>query len=245
MNAQSTALVVSIRELKVLIERNLMLLGVPKGAWNAVRDFVVDLEALGLGGLSALDRAGEDGTAWAPAPVPAPGGDRLVIDATGIHAMFLGPFVADLAHAVASRGLAVEVRNATRADLLAALPHQSRRHLRRDLCAEQVPGASGAWRVRVPAAAGDRSGYPCGDHLDSVVSCGHRVEPDLWWRLYHRSGLALAEETPESLRDAGAMIVTGSGTLTKDGEIDVDYAPPQFARSGSGTSVAAAEGVSP
>ncbi|RBM12527.1 hypothetical protein DI005_32380 [Prauserella sp. PE36] len=212
---------VSLRETRLVTERIVMLLGVPKGAWAAVREAVVADESLGLEGLAFLDGRAPGG--WATPEITGEDGPRISVAARGIPAPFAVPALLDLAVATVSEhdAATVTVTDLADAELLrAAEPLGARLGAR-----VRVSGTGG---VRVLAAtkataavpAGSRAAMAGGEHLLDAALHGLTVPAALWWRLYHRSNEALTVDTPLSRNHAGAALLTGGEGLT---ETDPDY----------------------
>ncbi|MEO3803590.1 hypothetical protein [Nonomuraea sp. B1E8] len=206
-------LTVSLRETRVMTERLLLLLGVPKGAVPAVREMIVDAEALGLGGLAFLDSAQAAATSWRAPALTAASGGRVTVEAHGMPAPYAAPALLDLGVALQrEHGRAeIEVGGVRSAHLLLVLPHAALPYG----AGVDVTCGDGAPRLtvgeRAPAAD------PVPRHLARAVRRGLEVDAALWWRLYHRSNDALTEDTPVSRRHAGA-------TLDPDDQnADVDY----------------------
>ncbi|MCG5218738.1 hypothetical protein [Streptosporangium sp. KLBMP 9127] len=206
----TATLTVSLRETRVLAERTLLLLGVPKGVVPAVRDALVEAEALGLGALGFLDAAAGRPPRWLP---PSLHGET-VVEAHGLPAPYVTPALLDLGVALLHEHGAAEltVRGVSAPHLLAVLPHAARPYG----AAIEVRDGDGAHvvTVRHGEAADDLPG-----HLARAVREGLTVEAELWWRLYHRSNDALTEDTPISRRHAGATLEPGGA----DPDADVDY----------------------
>ncbi|MFC4117680.1 hypothetical protein [Nonomuraea zeae] len=217
-------LTVSLRETRVLVERILLLLGVPKGAVPAVRDLLVEAEALGLGALAFLDsRAHPD--SWRAAELASNdasndasnAGGRAVIEAHGMPAPYVAPALLDLGVALLrEHGRArIEVRGLSAPQLLPVLPHAAAAYGAR----VEVSFGAGAPVLAVEDAVGDAVADGSSGHLARAVHEGMRVDAGLWWRLYHRSNDALTEDTPVSRRHAGATLDPD----VTDPDVDVDY----------------------
>lgn len=224
------------REVRLVVERILLLTRLPPGAIPAVRDVVLYSAAAGLGGLALLHRRFESLRASEPvAPrisEAAPG--HLVIDAGGQHAWMVLPAILDaLAEAAAREGAAVaEVSGITDpGELRAACALGARTDLAvfvtEGACTGPAtgPGAAllrteGVALLAVPAS-GARDAV-----LERALRGGTAVEPDLWWALHHLSNSALATDTPESRRHAGPVIVEADGRITgrSDHDDDTDIA---------------------
>ncbi|GAA5051710.1 hypothetical protein HNP84_006399 [Thermocatellispora tengchongensis] len=209
--AAAPRLTVSLRETRVLAERNLLLLGVPKGAVPAVRDLVVEAEALGLGGLAFLDAA-RDLPGWRP-PALDEASSPVVVEAHGVPAPYVAPALLDLGMALLRErgGARIEVRDVAVPHLLLALPYAAQPYGG----AVTVTLGTGAPRIEVA----ERHGPPACPHIERTVHEGLEVEASLWWRLYHRSTGALTEDTPLSRRHAGATLDPDAA----DPDTDLDY----------------------
>ncbi|PWV80430.1 hypothetical protein SAMN05421630_109307 [Prauserella marina] len=212
---------VSLRETRLVTERIVMLLGVPKGAWPAVREAVVAAEALGLEGLAFLDGRAPGG--WVTPEITGEDGPLITVAAPGAPAPFALPALLDLAVAtLAEHGTAVvTVTGLTDTALLRAAGPLGARlgaHVR-------VSGTEGAPVLETSGSttaipAGSRAAMAGGEHLLEAALHGLAVPAALWWRLYHRSNEALTEDTPLSRNHAGAALLTGGEGLT---ETDPDY----------------------
>lgn len=216
---------VSLRELRLVVERIVMLLGVPKGNWVAVREVIVAAEALGLGGLAFLDERPPGG--WGSPVITSEEEHRLTVTGTGIPAPFAAPALVDLAIATMCEYGKAEVRvsGLTDAGLLAAVEPtgaQFGAELRvgrvdeRTQVLEAAPAAEEIPIRSLAAMAG-------GEHLVDVALHGLGVAAPLWWRLYHRSNEALTVDTPTSRTHAGAALVTADGQSGGAVDADPDY----------------------
>ncbi|MEV0618317.1 hypothetical protein AB0I81_33675 [Nonomuraea sp. NPDC050404] len=204
-------LTVSLRETRVLVERVLLLLGVPKGAVPAVRDLLVEAETLGLGALAFLDSRTRAN--WQAADLASDDDGRAVVEAHGMPAPYVAPALLDLGVALLrEHGRArIEVRGLSAPHFLPVLPHAAAAYGAR----VEVTFGAGAPVLTVEDAVADGGSA----HLARAVHDGMRVEAGLWWRLYHRSNDALTEDTPVSRRHAGATIDPD----VTDPDVDVDY----------------------
>ncbi|MGW4798035.1 hypothetical protein ACWEPC_37015 [Nonomuraea sp. NPDC004297] len=203
-------LTVSLRETRVLTERLLLLLDVPKGAVPAIRDLVVQAEALELGGLAFLDTA----TPWHPPTLVTEQAGHAVVEGHGTPAPYLAPTLLDLGVALLrEHGRAeIEVRGTRVPHLLLVLPHAATPY---HVHAEVTCG-NGPPRISLTESATTKT--PA--HLTRALHEGIDVDAALWWRLYHRSNDALTEDTPLSRRHAGATL----DPSVTDPDTDVDYA---------------------
>ncbi|WP_336204021.1 hypothetical protein [Nonomuraea sp. LPB2021202275-12-8] len=204
----TAVLTVSLRETRVLAERMLLLLGVPKGMVPSVREVIVEAEALGLGGLDFLDSG--PARSWLPPSLH----DRTVVEAHGMPAPYVTPALIDLGVALLhEHGTAkLTLHGVSAPHLLAVLPHAARPYG----AAIEVGGDDRTPVITVthgPVA----DGLP--EHLARAVHEGLTVEAALWWRLYHRSNDALTEDTPISRSHAGATLDTAGA----EPDADIDY----------------------
>jgi hypothetical protein len=218
---------VSLRETRLIVERLVMLLGVPKGSWAAVREVIVGGEALGLGALAFLDEQ----VPGAPArmEITQDAGRTLVVTAAGVPAPFAAPALLDLAVATMCEHGAAEVLvvGSTHNALLEALEPAG--HLiGADVRVRPVDVHTVALEC-VPAGAavppGSLAALAGGEHLVDAALHGIAVPAPLWWRLYHRSNDALTVDTPISRGHAGAApaFVEGEAGDRRPEDADPDY----------------------
>jgi hypothetical protein len=226
------------REIRLVVERLLLLTGLPFGFIPAVRDAVFYSAIAGHGGLALLlERLDILRTADPRAlrvAEPEPG--RFEVDCGGQQAWVALPSLLDLAaEGVALHGSAV----VTAADLpdpeeLLVAAGLGRRqgllafgaigHAR--IAAPCAEAASG--RLRDARAAATLFAAPAASHadplLDRALREGLAVPEDLWWRAHHLSNTALAPDTVESRRHAGPVIMMPDGTLVgrRDNDDDTD-----------------------
>jgi hypothetical protein len=231
------------REIRLVVERLLLLTPLPFGFVPAVRDVVLYSAIAGLGGLpllldrlEALKRADPRAIRVAE---PEPG--RFEVDCADQHAWVALPSLLDLAaEGVALHRSAVVTVTAVQdpGELLAAAGLGRRQGL-------LAFGAIGAARVAAPCAEGAAPGWlratdaaatlfaaPAEPHpglvdplLDRALREGMQVPAELWWRAHHLSNTALAPDTVESRRHAGPLIVMPDGTVIgrKDNDDDTDF----------------------
>ncbi|MBP0446899.1 hypothetical protein J8J14_19165 [Roseomonas sp. SSH11] len=212
------------REVRLVVERILLLTALPAGAIPAVRDTVLYSAAAGLGGLPLLRQRFEMLRDANPGAMrvdeAAPG--KLAIDAGGQHAWVVLPMILDaLGEACAREGAALaSVANLhDPEELRAACALGARNGLAIFITNGPAtgpatgPGAtllqgegSGAMLLAAPSGVADTV-------LGRVLREGVVVEPALWWELHHLSNTALATDTPESRRHAGPVIVEPDGRV--------------------------------
>jgi hypothetical protein len=231
------------REIRLVVERLLLLTGLPFGFVPAVRDVVLYSAIGGFGGLTLLLERLEELKAADPRALrvtePEPG--RFEVACDGQHAWVALPSLLDLAaEGVALHGSAVvtvtDVQDPQ--ELLAAAGLGRRQRI-------LAFGAIGVAQVAAPCAEGAAPGRlravqasatlfaapdpaPAPGLVDPLLARALRdglpVPTDLWWRAHHLSNTALAPDTVESRRHAGPIIVMPDGTVIgrKDNDDDTD-----------------------
>ena len=221
------------REVRLVVERILLLTKLPPGAIPAVRDVVLYSAAAGLGGLALLHFRFESLRAREPAPPriteTAPG--QLLIDARGQHAWMVLPMILDaLAEAAAREGAAMAtVTGLTDPEELRVACALGPRtglavFVTEGACTGPATGADAALLRAEGAAvllAVPAPGRP-DTVLERALRGGTPVEPALWWALHHLSNSALATDTPESRRHAGPVIVEADGRIIGRSDHDDD-----------------------
>lgn len=232
------------REIRLVVERLLLLTPLPFGFVPAVRDVVLYSAIAGLGGLPLmLERLEELKRADASAirvQEPEPG--RYEVDCGGQHAWMALPSLLDLAaEGVALHGSAVVTASAVQdpQELLAAAGLGRRQGV-------LAFGAIGAAEIAAPCADGVAPGRLRNTRasatlfaapmvapmpglvdplLDRALREGLAVPAALWWEAHDLSNTALAPDTVESRRHAGPLIVMPDGTVIgrKDNDDDTDF----------------------
>jgi hypothetical protein len=241
----------SLRETRVVVERILLVAGLPAGAVAPVRDVILDAEALGLGALTYLRDSLHELEVADAARLTVDGSstDGLInLDCHDQPAIVMAPAVLDLAvGSVHRHGLAVvRVRNVRHPLLLAGLVGSAERHSVRlvvvapERAAELVVGAEepGREALRCVAASGDVlvMGAPMrtAHAADPLVTLtgntqvaratreGLSVPTELWWHLFHKSNEALSPDSPVSRQHAGASVLDADGHIVGDTDDDQD-----------------------
>lgn len=212
------------RELKLVCERLMMVLGVPAGAWTPARDALLASVASGLPVLPRLadlvaarshDSAGALSTAWRSPTVVTEESGEIVVEAHGVSALLVGHVLANLA--AAHPDARIVVRSLLDADLVTGLTPLLAR-LGRELHVQPAsPGSDGVTVLTTGALEG-RANDLLGRLADGVD-----VSAQLWWNLYYPSNLALSLDTPVSRRHTGASLLVpaagpGGGTILVDAE---------------------------
>jgi hypothetical protein len=222
------------REVRLVVERILLLTTLPAGSIPAVRDVVLYAAAAGLGGLPLLRQRFEELRSADLAALriteAAPG--VLVADAGGQHAWTVLPMILDALGEVAARegSAMVSVTNLLDPEELRAACALGPRHglsvfAAEGACTGPATGPEAALR-RAGAPGTTLLAIPAPDARDAVLDRALRrgvtVEPELWWALHHLSNTALSTDTPESRRHAGPVIVQPDGRIIGRSDHDDD-----------------------
>ncbi|WP_431284350.1 hypothetical protein ACQW02_05945 [Humitalea sp. 24SJ18S-53] len=221
------------REVRLVVERILLLTRLPAGSVPAVRDVVLYSAAAGLGGLPLLQRRFDDLRSVNLASIriseTAPG--HLAVDAGGQHAWMVLPLLLDaLGEAVARHGAALAtVEHVLDAEELGAACAMGPRagltlFTAAGACIGPANGPDAAlMRADAPLIL---LAAPAADATDAVLARvlrdGLRVEAPLWWELHHLSNTSLSPDTPESRRHAGPVIVEADGRIIGRSDHDDD-----------------------
>ena len=209
----------SVREIRMVVERILLSVRIPDGFVPAVRDCVLYSQAMGLGGLAMLKRDYDHLKNAKPASM------RLIsaadcsgiLDAANQHAWIVAPSLIDLAIADARLGGNGEarVRNVVEVAELALLG-----------------GYAGRFGVRVDMTTRDKDALlrvtadGLGGHdqvLQGALANGMPVPKLLWEELYARSHDALTPDSIESRRHAGPVMVDAEGRVHGRDDDDTDF----------------------
>jgi LDH2 family malate/lactate/ureidoglycolate dehydrogenase len=206
------------REVRLVVERILLLTPLPSGMVPAVRDVLLYSAAAGLGGLPALRRDFAALRAARPGAIAlheaAPGEARL--DANGQHSWVLLPVALDaLAEMAAAHGSArLAIHGALVPEELAAACAMGGR-LGLSITLVDASSAAGVTLVATPGGAEDPV-------LAHALRDGIPAEAALWWELHHLSNTSLSPDTPESRRHAGPVIVLEDGRVIGRSDHDDD-----------------------
>ncbi|WP_458094276.1 hypothetical protein [Roseomonas sp. WA12] len=242
--AGDTLTILLPREVRLVVERILLLTTLPVGAVPAIRDAVLYSAASGLGGLALLQQRFEalltPDLSAIRISEPAPG--QLAVEASGQHAWTILPMVMDaLGEMVARHGAAMATISGVEdaEELRTACALGARAGL-------AVFAATGP--CTGPAAGQERAllradaplillAAPAAGAEDPILARALRdgipVPSDLWWALHHLSNRSLSADTPESRRHAGPVIVEADGRVTgrSDHDDDTDLSLLTAARS--------------
>ena len=229
-----TPVVLLPREVRLVVERVLLLTALPPGVIPAVRDVVLYSAAAGLGGLPLLRQRfellrGADPAALRMAET-VPG--QFAIDAAGQHAWTVLPMILDaLAEAAGRQGMAMaSISNLSDpGELLTACALGPRNGLAVFATDGACTGPAAGPDAALSRAEGEGMvllAAPMPEPRDAVLQHALRygvvVEPALWWALHHLSNSALATDTPESRRHAGPVIVQADGSVIGRSDHDDD-----------------------
>ena len=218
MSASAT-LVLSLREMRLILERLVQAAGTPPGLLAAVRECALYSAALPGPGLAGFAERIAALRASRPAPLrilaEEPG---LEVDCAGQHAWFAAHGLLDLAverFRLTGQG-SVVARNLGSADELRVAAGLAEGH---GLHADVAPVENGIGLTLQPRGAGLRT------LLDAVREEGVLADPALWWPLYHASHEALAPDSFESRRHAGTIRVEADGRIVgRNDEDETDLA---------------------
>ncbi|TDE15871.1 hypothetical protein [Jiangella asiatica] len=224
----------SPRETRLVVERNLLLLGFAQSESGPVRDLILEAQALGLGALEVLaddfdrirDRNGQRLT------IVTDDGEFLRVTGHGAFSLLVAPSIVDLAvdtvyrhgRAVLSvddvlhpRLLAAVTASAHRygvsvvvvcggARTTASTPDGDARDVAGDVVVIAAPAAEGSGPAGVSAVAG-------GAALLRAARHGMPTPARVYWTAYDRALLALAPDNDVSSRHAGPMMIDADGVV--------------------------------
>jgi len=199
------SLCLSLREIRMVLERLVQAAGVPNGLLPSVRDAAVYAAVLPVCGFERIENQIAHLKASAPRPLVLDDQGTLpVIDGGGQHAWLVADAVLDVAIAqfrLTGQG-DVLVTGVAQAAELRAIEGLAERHA---LVASVEPEGAGVRIAPRPVAAPTR--------LDHVRRNGFVVAAATWWPLYHASHAALAPDSFESRRHAGTVRVEADGRI--------------------------------
>ncbi|MQA03441.1 MAG: hypothetical protein GEV07_12190 [Streptosporangiales bacterium] len=201
-----------------MVDRLLLLQGLPLGAVPPIRDAVLACESAGLDALAELVTGLDAGTAARPGElvVTESGCSVTSVDCVAQHALLVLPALLDLVRTVGVVGEhELRVREVRSAAFLGGLSAS----LGAGDPTVEVTSESGECVVKV---------RPCGqlapEDLVPYESAptGIGVDEELWWRLYRKSNLVLSPDDPVSRRHAGATLIDEAGRVFGDTDEVVD-----------------------
>lgn len=241
----------SLREVRMMVDRILLQTDIVSGSQQAVRNAILAAEAMGLPALRHLDENFDDIRSIDPGKLSivseAADGSFLLLDAGGEHAWGIAVPVLELAvDAARGAGAAtVLVKNAHESEMLgglAALAWSFRVDLQLRTGAElaQLDGAAAQAVAQIGRPDGlvalvlrDRSrenaasGRP--DMADDpvmrrILDSGFPSTRDIWDRIYARALGALTPDTVASRRHAGTVMVDPDGkVIGRPDDDDTDF----------------------
>lgn len=217
----------SVRETRLMVERIMLLTGLPPGAVHAAREMVLAAEGLGLNGLTHLRDAFESLRGMQPTKLKPLNDAELdaQLDAQGEHAWSVGPAALDIAVAAAcatGKPASVLLRNVAHGEFLAALaPLALRQQAEVSVTREADGFRIAATDKRGQIAAADAIGTD--RFLADMLKRGFPVERALWADIYELSNRSLTPDSVVSRRHAGPIILDEQGRIigrTDDDETD-------------------------
>jgi len=207
----------TLRESRMVLERLVQWKGVEPGMIFSVMDCGVYSAALGLSGYDNLEHRIGHLSAEPNGPVAlSEAGGALFIDAGGRHAWLVAEPALDVAIDEYRRNGTgeVTVSNVAQPAELGVVSAIAEKH---DLSASAHILADGSVHIAVGPRDPSRQTV-----LDRIRRQGVPVGRDLWFRLFHLSSNALAEDTVISRTHTGAFMIRPDGTVVGEHE-------PEFA----------------
>lgn len=203
----SDTLILSVRELRLILERLVQAAGTPGGLLHSVRDCAFYSAVLPGPGLAGIAQQIEHLRASRIAPLDDVGsGETLTIDCVGQHAWTVAETLLDLAaerFRLTGKG-AVLALNLTEAAELRVVCGLAERF---GLTADIEPKGDG---VQISVAARPSA---MRSTIDMVRRDGFAAAASSWWPLYHASHDALMPDSFESRRHAGTVRVEADGRV--------------------------------
>lgn len=216
----SRTLHVSLRECRMVLERLMHVANLDPGQVVSARECALYSAALGLGGFASL-RANIDQLKVARDWAVNLGENEqsLKIDCAGQHAWIIAPLLADLL---------VDAKRRGKTDSIAIVGLLARDEISVIEPFLQQQGFMGTitfgtgpdeLKISIEPLASARAR----DIVDEVRRNGLPVQDSLWWELFQLSSEALAPDSFESRRHAGAIIVEADGrVIGRQDEDDTD-----------------------
>jgi hypothetical protein len=216
------------REVRLVVERILLLTPLSAGMVPAVRDVLLYSAASGLGGLPSLHK---DFPLLCQADLAAirlqglaPG--QASMDAAGQHSWMALPLALDaLAEMVEEHGSAMLGISGALAPEELAIACAMGGRIGLKIFAVRQGGCVGPAMTAQPDADMTLLAAP-GDNADPVLARALRegvtADAALWWELHHLSNTSLSPDTPESRRHAGPVIVLEDGRVIGRSDHDDD-----------------------
>lgn len=207
----------TLRESRMVLERLVQWKGVEPGMIFSVMDCGLYSAALGLSGYEDLERQ-IDLLAAAAAPISMVETDGAIrIDAGGRHAWLIAEPALDVAideYRRKGEG-SVTIINVVEPAELGVVAAIAEKH---ELAAGAAIGADGSARIEVGPRDPARQTV-----LDRIRREGIPVRRDLWFRLFHLSSNALAEDTVISRTHTGVFMIKPDGTVVGEHEPEFQH----------------------
>jgi len=227
-DSRGPTLRVSVREVRLTLDRIFLAADVHDGLVPAVRDHALASAALGLGGwLMVRDRNAAIGAGDASRIGVRTDERGTCIDADGLHAWLAGATILDLCVDAAqpSGRATVRVRNVADPAELAVLAALAHRHGARVAIRARDDDGDDELVIDVTITDSPRTPAEWDPVLQRALHEGLEVDAGLWWDLHHLSNRALSPDTVESRRHAGPVIVTADGqVIGRPVDDDTDFA---------------------
>jgi hypothetical protein len=211
---------VSLRECRMVLERLMHVANLDPGQVISTRECGLYSAALGLGGFANL-RATIDHLKVARdwAVILEENEQSLKIDCAGQHAWIVAPLLADLLVDARRRGSTSNifvVGLSARDEILVIEPFLQQQGFTGTI-------AFGTGPDEVQISIQPLTSASARDLIDEVRRNGLPVQDALWWELFQLSSEALAPDSFESRRHAGAIIVEADGrVIGRQDEDDTD-----------------------
>lgn len=224
--ATNDEVLLSVRETRLIVERILLLTGLPRGSVTAVREAILACEGQEPGALAHLRDEFTQLKGMNPAGIFfSEAAGKAEVDAGGEHAWSVMPALVELAVELSRRlGTAtLSVHNVRLPAFLSALtPLALRHHVSLGITITD-DGALIRGSDR-SAGASAISGNDIDPFMARMLREGFRVSRQLWSDLYHLSNQSLTPDSVVSRRHAGPIIVDENGRIigrTDDDETDL------------------------
>lgn len=215
-----TELRLTLREIRLIIERLVQAAGVAPGLLFATRDAAAVSAVLPVAGFAnlAAEIAALAASSAQPAKLSEGQDGVLQVDVTGQHPWLVAEALLDLAveqFRLTGRG-EVLARGAVSPRELGVVAGLAEKHGLAATCSDTADGVLLQVRPRPVEAV---------SLLDRIRREGCVVEANLWWPLYHASHAALAPDSFESRRHAGTIRVEADGRIVgRNDEDETDLA---------------------
>jgi hypothetical protein len=241
----------SLRELRVIVDRLLLLGGCPAAAIPTMRDLLIDAEVLGLDGLRLLE--GPLDLLAPPVSPPDPprqiGPHAVLLNGAGALSIHVAAAALDLLVGGARREdvAIVAIENVRAPNLLLALGARAGRYELsisgfcgsaeqpfRIVAADGASSKIGVVDGEVPTMRAVLVATPRPRHQDGIADLvgttpaadatrrGIPVATKRWRALYERSNGALTPDSALSRHHAGASVLDAAGRIVEDADDDLD-----------------------